>query len=127
MNLIARCGLNRNPSGVVAPFQYAVIIRELALFGGFTQAASLTGKSQRIIQKTWHALKHQSFSGVCRNFSWRVSFSSMGLWWSFAFSVRCLWRHNLTSYSCFHTIVLAKFIDTGYRRTMHPMLWYSSS
>jgi len=38
-----------------------------------------------------------------------VSFS--GIWWSFAFGVRCLWRHNLTSCSCFQTNVLAKFVD----------------
>jgi len=30
-----------------------------------------------------------------------VSFS--GIWWSFAFGVRCLWRHNLTSHLCFQT------------------------
>jgi len=49
------------------------------------------------------------FSGVRRKFSWGVSFS--GIWWSFVFGVRCLWRHNLTSYSCFQTNVLAKFVD----------------
>jgi len=38
-----------------------------------------------------------------------VSFS--GIWWSFAFGVRCLWRHNLTSHSCFQTNILAKFVD----------------
>ena len=31
------------------------------------------------------------------------------IWWSFG--VRCLWRHNLTSFSCFQTNVLAKFVD----------------
>jgi len=45
-------------------------------------------------------------SGVRRNFSWGVSFC--GIWWSFVFGVRCFWRHNLTSYSCFQ----AKFVDT---------------
>ena len=34
-----------------------------------------------------------------------VSFS--GRWWPFVFGVRCLWPHNLTSYSCFQ----AKFAD----------------
>jgi len=29
--------------------------------------------------------------------------SLSGIWWSFVFGVRCLWRHNLTSYSCFQT------------------------
>ena len=37
-------------------------------------------------------------SGVSRKFSWVGSFS--GIWWSFVFGVRYLWRHNLTSYSC---------------------------
>jgi len=49
-------------------------------------------------------------SGVRRTSSWgRFSFS--GICWSFVFGVRCLWRHNLTSYSCFQTNVLAKFVD----------------
>jgi len=48
-------------------------------------------------------------SGVRRKFSWGGSFS--GIWWSFLFAVRCLWRHNLTSYSCFQSNVLAKFLD----------------
>ena len=38
-----------------------------------------------------------------------VSFS--GIWWSFVFGVRCLWRHNLTSHLCFQTNVLTKFVD----------------
>jgi len=37
--------------------------------------------------------------------------SCIGIWWSFVFDVRCLWRHNLTSYSCFQTNILAKFVD----------------
>jgi len=39
------------------------------------------------------------------NFHGGVSFN--GIWWSFAFGVRFLWRHNLTSYSSFE----AKFVD----------------
>ena len=34
-----------------------------------------------------------------------VSFS--GMWWSFVFGVRFLWRHTLTSFSCFQ----ANFVD----------------
>ena len=49
-------------------------------------------------------------SGVCRKVSWGVhSVAYDGL---SVFGVRCLWRHNLTSYSCFQTNVLAKFVDT---------------
>jgi len=44
------------------------------------------------------------------NFDWGVSFS--GIWWSFVNGLRGLWHHNLTSYSCFQTNVLAKFVDT---------------
>jgi len=33
------------------------------------------------------------------------------IWWPFVFGVRCLWRHNLTSFACFQTNVLAKFVD----------------
>jgi len=43
------------------------------------------------------------------NFREGVSFS--GMWWSFVFGVRYLWRHNLTSYSSFPTNFLAKFVD----------------
>ena len=35
--------------------------------------------------------------------------------WSYGghlLGVRCLWRHNLTSYLCYQTNVLAKFVDT---------------
>jgi len=48
---------------------------------------------------------------------WRTQKIFMGgvwfrvIWWSFVFGVRCLWRQNLTSYSCFQTNVLAKFVD----------------
>jgi len=50
-------------------------------------------------------------SGIRRKFSCgRGSFS--GRWWSFLFRFRCLWRHKLTSSSCFQTNVLAKFVDT---------------
>ena len=38
--------------------------------------------------------------------------SSVGLWWSLLLDIRCLWRHNRTSYSRLQTIVLAKFFDT---------------
>ena len=31
--------------------------------------------------------------------------------WPFVFGVRCLWRHNLTSFTCFQTNVLATFVD----------------
>ena len=48
-------------------------------------------------------------SGVRWKFSWGGSFS--GIWWSFVFGVRYFWRRNLTSYSCFQTNVLAKFVD----------------
>jgi len=37
--------------------------------------------------------------------------SFCGLWWSFVFGVRCLWRHNLKSNSFFQTNVLAEIVD----------------
>ena len=43
------------------------------------------------------------------NFRGGISFSN--IWWSYVFGVRCLWCDNLTSYSCFQTNVLAKFVD----------------
>ena len=33
------------------------------------------------------------------------------IWWLFIFGVRCLWRHNLTSFPCLQTNVLTKFVD----------------
>jgi len=51
------------------------------------------------------------FHGARRKFSWSGG-SFSGIWWPFVFGVRCLWRHNLTSYSCFQTNVLAKCVDT---------------
>jgi len=46
-------------------------------------------------------------SGVRRKFSWG-EFWFRVIWWSFG--VRCLWRHNLTSFPCFQANVLAKFV-----------------
>ena len=40
-----------------------------------------------------------------------IGFSFSGILLSFVFGVRCLWHHNLTSYSRFQTNVLAKFVD----------------
>jgi len=38
--------------------------------------------------------------------------SFIGIWWLFVFGMGCLWRYNLTSYSCFQTNVLAEFVYT---------------
>jgi len=35
-----------------------------------------------------------------------------GVWWSLLLDMRCLWRHNMTSYSRLQTNVLAKLVDT---------------
>ena len=67
-----------------------------------------------IYTTTWWLLLRSSWlwirrSGVRRKFPWVVSFND--IWWWFVFGVRYLWRHNLTSYSCFQTNVLWKFDD----------------
>ena len=56
-----------------------------------------------------HVNKSLSAVAYAENFHEGVSFS--GIWWLFAFGACCLSRHNLTSYSCFQTNVLAKFDD----------------
>jgi len=38
---------------------------------------------------------------------------SSGVKWSLLLDIRCLWRHNMTSYSRLQTNVLAKFVDTA--------------
>jgi len=38
---------------------------------------------------------------------------SSGVWWSLLLDIRCLWLHNMTSYSHLQTKVLAKFVDTA--------------
>jgi len=53
--------------------------------------------------------RHLSAVMYAENFHGGVSFSA--IWWSFVCGVRSLWRHNLTSCSCFQTNVLAKFVD----------------
>jgi len=35
-----------------------------------------------------------------------------GVWWSLLLDIRCLWRHNVTSYSHLQTNVLVKLIFT---------------
>jgi len=37
-----------------------------------------------------------------------------GVWWSWLLDIRCLWRHNMTSYSRLQINVLVKFVDTTY-------------
>ena len=59
-------------------------------------------------------------SGVRRKFSWG-EFWFRVIWWSFVFGVRCLWRHNLTSFPCFQTNVLAKFLDIRMHIFLHPL------
>jgi len=50
------------------------------------------------------------------------------IWRSFVFGVRCLWRHNLTSFPCFQTNVLAKFVDIiWYAYFLHPLPLYELS
>jgi len=96
----------------------------------------------------WRGIRN-SLCRYAHNFHGGVSFR--GIWWSFAFGVRYLWRHNSTSYSCFQTNVLAKFFDTiciffyihspyfialninyhrsklGYRRKLHSTLRHNNS
>jgi len=43
------------------------------------------------------------------------------IWWLFAFGVRCLLRHYLTSFTCFQTNVLAKFVDVIMHIFLHPL------
>jgi len=51
--------------------------------------------------------------------------SFSGIWWSFVFAVSCLWHHNLTSYSCFQTNLLAKFVAIiCYFSTSTPLILY---
>jgi len=59
-------------------------------------------------------------SGVRRKFSWGGVWLRV-IWWSFVFGVRCLWRHNLTSFPCFQTNVLAKFVDVIMHVFIHPL------
>jgi len=89
------------------------------------------------------ALEHSFVIGQCSDVWGGVSFS--GIWWLFVFGMGCLWRHNLTSYSCFETNGLSKFVDTiciffhthcpyfikyqpsklGYWRKIHSTLWHN--
>jgi len=38
---------------------------------------------------------------------------SSGVWWSLLLHIRCLWRHNMTSYSRVQPNVMAKFVGTS--------------
>jgi len=64
------------------------------------------------VRNWWKKLKNHESNSMAHaeNFHGGVSFS--GIWWSFVFGVRCLWRHNWTSFSCFQANVFAKFVDT---------------
>ena len=61
----------------------------------------------------YHAIFHNNLErqavAYAENFHGGVWFKV--IWWLFVFGVRCLWRHNLTSFPCLQTNVLAKFVD----------------
>ena len=61
------------------------------------------------LTKTNYQVYSDVTSGVRRKFSWGGLVQRHR--WSFVFGVRCLWRHNLTSFPCFQTNVFAKFVD----------------
>jgi len=71
------------------------------------KATSILTKRASISQSAVHSAENGTVWIVAytENLYRGVSFS--GIWWSFVIGVRCLWRHNLTSYSCFQ----AKFVD----------------
>jgi len=77
--------------------------------GQLRQQALLTYNLKKIAENFWSTESNAETSGVSRKFSWGRCFRV--IWWSFLFGVRCLWRHNLTSFPCFQTNVLAKFVD----------------
>ena len=83
-------------------------------------------REQAIIEWSWyvnsivaccHSAKlcaHDARDFRSQQYQWRTQKIFMGdwfrvIWWSFG--VRCLWRHNLTSFPCFQTNVLAKVVD----------------
>jgi len=78
-----------------------------------TQATSGRERTIRLLPAQWRTQK--IFMG---GFWFRV------IWWSFVFGVRCLWRHNLTSFPCFQTNVLATFLDIIMHIFLHPLLLF---
>ena len=48
----------------------------------------------------------------CPPYQILVLSSGVGPWWSLLLNMRCLWRHDMTSYSRLETNVLATFVDT---------------
>jgi len=47
---------------------------------------------------------------------------SSGVWWSLLMGMRCLWRHGVTSNSCFKSSVLANFFTQCISLYTHPLL-----
>jgi len=98
---------------------FAIIVYRRWFFAGNWQNnASVTEKSVPItcpiISTPGSGKRRQGcskpYSGVSKKFSWG-GFWLRIIWWSFVFGLRCLWRHNLTSFPRFQTNVLAKFVD----------------
>jgi len=90
-------------------------------------------KENRLNQTTFllnrcsHRSRGPQFYWLYSPDQWRTQKILMGgfwfsvIWWSFVFGVRCLWRHNLTSFPCFQTNVLAKFVDVMMHIFLHPL------
>jgi len=60
-------------------------------------------------ETSWQVMQRDSDQWRTQKMFMGVSFS--GIWLSFVFDVLCLWRHSLTSYSCFQTNVLETFVE----------------
>jgi len=95
---ISHCAILTNKS------QFCLIIRGFKSFGK-ADAPNFPYMQGRIkvVWGLWLKLRKGPYSCVRRKFSWEGSLS--GIWCSFVCGVRFLWRHNLTSYSCFQTNV----------------------
>jgi len=98
------CGVNC--SGLWTPKMITLILKRCEFCRACSSMLIRTDCSDLVRQFT---LSEFQSAACAKNFHEGGSFSS--IWWSFVFGVLSLWRHKLTSYSCFQANVLARFVD----------------
>jgi len=109
------------------PKQFHLYNGFAALGATFTLWRTTVIYSFKLTIHSFFAVNHTSVHFVNAGDQWRTQKIFMGgfwfrvIWWSFVFGVRYLWRHNLTSFPCFQTNVLATFLDIVMHIFLHPL------
>jgi len=63
----------------------------------------------------------QKNPGTAYDAPYQILVLSSGVWWSLLLDIRCLWHHNMRSYSRFQSNVLAKLLTQSAYHSTPPV------